>query len=189
MFCFIGNIKKLLFLLILFLIFHGALLAVDNGKIKGLVLDGVTGAPLPYANVFLDSTSFGSSTDLYGKFLILEIPPGSYTISVRYIGYKQQDEPIEVPSGDALEKEFEVKFFDPAPYNPNFDSEKDVDGLKIPWSFYTYVNPPYSNVGPWVKKAKEEHRQGKTIILLLKTDSVCKEYFRFCWHLGKNKNR
>ena len=108
MFCLIGNIKKLLFLLTLFLIFHGALLAVDNGKIKGLVLDEVTGDPLPYANVFLDGTSFGSSTDLYGKFLILEVPPGSYTISVRYIGYKQQDEPIEVPSGDALEKEFRL---------------------------------------------------------------------------------
>ena len=79
---------------------------------------------------------------------------------------------------DALEDEFKVKWFDPCPLNPHFDSEKDVDGLKIPWSFYTFVNPPYSNVKPWVEKAKEEHRQGKTIVLLLKIDSICKDYFK-----------
>ena len=103
-----NNINKLLILCTLFTIFPSELSALDNGKIKGLVLNKVTGNPLPYANVFLDGTSLGSSTDPKGNFLILDVPPGSYTIKIRYIGYKKLDEQIESVEGETLEKQFSL---------------------------------------------------------------------------------
>ena len=102
------DIKQLVFLFTLFLIFPGTLIAQENGRIKGLVLDGVTGKPLPYANVYLEGTSLGSSTDPKGQFLILDIPTGSYTISIRYIGYKKHDEQLEVQDNQVLELNFSL---------------------------------------------------------------------------------
>jgi hypothetical protein len=67
-------------------------------------------------------------------------------------------------------------WFDPCPFNPNFDPIKHVDGLKIEWEDRTFVNPPYSNPLPWVKKAIKEHDKGKTIVMLLKHDSSTRWY-------------
>ena len=64
-------------------------------------------------------------------------------------------------------------WFDPCPLNPNWQ----IDGLNIPWSAQTIVNPPYSNPLPWVEKAIEERDVGgHTIALLLKHDSSTKWY-------------
>ena len=79
---------------------------------------------------------------------------------------------------DSLEKEYGKKFFDPCPLNPHFDKDKDVDGLSVPWKDFTYVNPPYSNVRPWLQKAQKENALGKTIVLLLKVDTLATNYFK-----------
>ena len=67
-------------------------------------------------------------------------------------------------------------WFDPCPFNPNFNIETDVDGLSIEWKDKTYINPPYSNPLKWVEKAIEENKKGKTIAMLLKHDSSTKWY-------------
>ena len=103
-----NSLAYILIFCVFFTIFPAKLSALDNGKIKGLVLDRVTGNPLPYANVFLDGTSLGSSTDPKGNFLILDVPPGSYTIKIRYIGYKKLDQPIELVDGQSFERQFSL---------------------------------------------------------------------------------
>ena len=75
---------------------------------------------------------------------------------------------------EALEREFNTTFFDPCPLNPHWT----IDGLSIPWKPFTFVNPPYSNVRPWLEKAAREHKLGNTVILLLKTETVCRRYFK-----------
>jgi len=66
--------------------------------------------------------------------------------------------------------------FDPCPFNPDFDAVEDADGLRIPWEKRTFVNPPYSDVKPWVLKAIREHERGNTVIMLLKHDTSTKWY-------------
>jgi Ca-activated chloride channel homolog len=58
------------------------------GIIEGKVTDLQTGEPLIGANVFLDSTRLGTSTDVKGFYRILNVPAGSYSITAKYIGYK-----------------------------------------------------------------------------------------------------
>lgn len=65
-------------------------------------------------------------------------------------------------------------WFDPCPFNPEFDNQKDIDGLEISWGLKTFVNPPYSNPLPWVIKAIEENQVGRTVVMLLKHDSSTK---------------
>ena len=53
--------------------------------------------------------------------------------------------------------------FDPCPLAdpPLFD------GLKIEWGGVNFVNPPYSKIKDWCKKAYEEWQKGKTVVMLI----------------------
>ncbi len=65
----------------------------EKTLIKGLVLDALTGYPIPYASVFLKGTSVGTLTDANGKYL-LESGLRSDTISFSFIGYKSESRKI-----------------------------------------------------------------------------------------------
>ena len=58
-----------------------------TGKITGRVIDKATGKPLIGANVILEDTILGAATDIDGRYFILNIPPGTYSIKTRMIGY------------------------------------------------------------------------------------------------------
>lgn len=74
-----------------------------------------------------------------------------------------------------LMKVFE-DWYDPCPLDSDHMFELK-DGLSENWKDKTYVNPPYSNLLPWVKKAIEESKKGKTIVMLLNVDTSTK-WFR-----------
>jgi len=65
----------------------------------------------------------------------------------------------------------DLGYFDPCPYNSEFD------GLKIDWKEKNFVNPPYSKIKYFVDKAIEEHKKGKTVVMLIPFRSDTK-YFR-----------
>lgn len=69
-------------------------------------------------------------------------------------------------------------YFDPCPFNPNWKEGVDLDGLKIAWQKYNFVNPPYSNPKPWVIKAIQENEKGNVVVMLLKHDSSTEWYRR-----------
>ena len=79
-----------------------------SGTIEGLVRDAQTGDPLPGANVMLVKTSLGASTDINGKYTIRDIPPGSYTLRARYVGYKEKELAVQVQEGQAIKQEFKL---------------------------------------------------------------------------------
>jgi hypothetical protein len=66
--------------------------------------------------------------------------------------------------------------FDPCPF-PRPDG---FDGLKVEWGKSNYVNPPFGGYigddgkkkGPtaWARKAIEEHKKGKTVVLVYPID-------------------
>ncbi len=57
------------------------------GEIAGRVLDAVTHEPLPFVNVFLDSTRLGAATANDGSFLLRRVPPGKYRLHLSRLGY------------------------------------------------------------------------------------------------------
>jgi len=58
-----------------------------NGKIAGNIKDAKTGEPLIGANVRLEGTSLGGSTDIEGNYFIINIPPNDYALNVTMVGY------------------------------------------------------------------------------------------------------
>jgi TonB-dependent receptor len=67
-----------------------------NGRITGEVVDNQTGDALPGANLVLKGTSMGASSDLNGRYVISNVPAGTYTLVVTYIGYNSVELPIRL---------------------------------------------------------------------------------------------
>lgn len=61
--------------------------AANTGKIVGAVIDAETGDPLITANVYLEGTYFGATTDEDGFYMILNVPAGTYNLVVDFMGY------------------------------------------------------------------------------------------------------
>ncbi|MEH6680748.1 MAG: TonB-dependent receptor [Sediminicola sp.] len=64
--------------------------AFPQGTITGTVVDSELGDPLPGASVMVKGTTNGVATDFDGNFTI-EVPTGSGTLIVSYIGYISKD--------------------------------------------------------------------------------------------------
>ncbi len=66
--------------------FLGATMAFSQGTITGNVTDGELGIPLPGANVLVQGTSNGTTTDFDGNFTI-EVSRNTGTLVISYIGF------------------------------------------------------------------------------------------------------
>jgi hypothetical protein len=77
-------------LLLLFFVLLQSILVFGQsptGELRGNIYDE-TGLPLIGANVILDNTQKGAVSNSDGLFVINEIPPGTYNLTVSYLGYK-----------------------------------------------------------------------------------------------------
>jgi len=61
-----------------------------------------------------------------------------------------------------LNEEFNFDF-DPCPLSES----PDFNGLEIEWGKSNFVNPPYSKIAVWCKKAYEESLKGNTVVMLI----------------------
>jgi outer membrane receptor protein involved in Fe transport len=58
-----------------------------TGKIAGRVTDTKSGEPLIGANVVVQGTSLGASTDAEGNYFVINVPPGNYDVRATLVGY------------------------------------------------------------------------------------------------------
>jgi len=77
------------------------------GKIKGKIVDAISGDPLPGANVFVPGTSIGGASDFEGNFMVNNVPIGERNIKISYLGYKSKTQLVIIESGRTTF--FEVK--------------------------------------------------------------------------------
>ncbi|MFC1483629.1 TonB-dependent receptor domain-containing protein [Candidatus Neomarinimicrobiota bacterium] len=80
------RLQSLLFSIII-LLFVNLVSAGVTGKISGNVTDARTGEPLIGANIILEGMNQGAATDTQGRYFIINISPGLYTVAARVIGY------------------------------------------------------------------------------------------------------
>ena len=81
------NKLKISVLILLFLTL--GVIAGTTGKIVGTVKDKNTGEPLIGANIVVEGTNLGAATDVDGYFVIINVPPGTYSLRVFYVGYAE----------------------------------------------------------------------------------------------------
>ncbi len=80
--------RKFLLVLFLFISVPVLLKAGTTGKLTGKVVDSNTKEPLPFVNVIIVGTNYGAATDVDGRYIILNIPPGNYSIKAQSVGYQ-----------------------------------------------------------------------------------------------------
>jgi len=72
----------------------------QEGTLAGTVRDAETEEPLPGANVVLEGTDIGTSTNAEGAFRLGEVPPASYTVRVSFVGYESRLREVTVRAGE-----------------------------------------------------------------------------------------
>ncbi len=77
-----------------------------SGMIKGVVYDARSGKGLPFANVYLEGTKIGTSTDESGFFVLKNVPPGDYQITATMLSYKPQTQKVKVKDGETVTIDF-----------------------------------------------------------------------------------
>ncbi len=83
----------------LLLLVGSVLVAQERGSIQGSVTDAGTGKPLAGANIIIQETGQGTSSDAQGVFSFADLQPGTYTLTVRYVGYTPTTQRIDIRAG------------------------------------------------------------------------------------------
>lgn len=78
------------FLLVVCLIGYACIAAAQTGKLVGHVIDASTQKPLPFANVYVNNTTIGTTTNDKGEFSLQHLPVGTTEIVCSFIGYSPQ---------------------------------------------------------------------------------------------------
>lgn len=62
---------------------------LSQTKITGLIIDGEFNEPLPFANVIVEGSSIGATSNFDGVYII-DLPKGTYNIFFSFIGYESK---------------------------------------------------------------------------------------------------
>jgi len=124
--------KFLLFVCFLFML-QSALFSQKNpsGTISGFVYDNSNGEALPGANIFIENTYWGSSTNVSGYYVIPNIPVGEYVLIGDYLGYKTFRQLIKIGSDEnkKLNLSLELEPLEIETIVVSADSERTVEKL------------------------------------------------------------
>lgn len=77
------------------------------GSIAGAVTDA-QGSPIIGAQVLIDAIRKGAISGPGGSYVIPEVPPGTYTVRVRMIGYRPQEAQVTVSAGASATQNFSL---------------------------------------------------------------------------------
>ena len=86
-----------------------ALVFAQLGTVKGIVLDESLDEPLPGVNVYLEGARLGAATGADGRFVIDDVPAGSYRLAARLLSYETLYQKIEVTAGATVEVTFRLR--------------------------------------------------------------------------------
>jgi len=107
--------KKLSILIVLQFIATTFILA-QTGIIKGRVYNSINNDPVMFANVVIEGTTKGATTDIEGNYEITALEPGIYNVKVTYIGFKDKTE-------------YEIEITNSKPYMVNIAMDEQTENL------------------------------------------------------------
>src|SRR5690606_12187514 len=83
---------------IFLVIFSQGVTAQETFTVSGIVQ--TQSEPLPFANVYIEGTSKGTTTNLNGVYTLNELLPRSYTLRVSHTGYRTQRKNFNILNKD-----------------------------------------------------------------------------------------
>ena len=83
--------------------------ARQTGSVTGTVRDAGSGAPLAAVTVTVVGTRFSGATQADGRYAISGVPPGSYRLRARLLGYAPADTSVVVQDGQEIVADFGLR--------------------------------------------------------------------------------
>ncbi|MBC7789181.1 MAG: TonB-dependent receptor, partial [Anaerolineae bacterium] len=65
--------------------------SAQTGKISGVATDASTGQPVEGVQISLRGTGYGAITQANGRYFLISVPPGTYSVLARRIGYQSTE--------------------------------------------------------------------------------------------------
>ena len=90
-------------------VLFAALLVVPSlsaQQITGRVLDQRSGQPLSAVQVFVAGSGIGALSQQNGRYLLLNVPAGTHTLTAQRIGYRDQTVEVTVAAGETMVRDF-----------------------------------------------------------------------------------
>lgn len=78
----------------------------SDANIVGHVI--ANGEHLPFANIYIEGTNYGTTTDITGHYQMVNLPEGEFTIVASMIGYTPVKRTVLLKSGTTTEVKFEL---------------------------------------------------------------------------------
>ena len=73
----------------------------QNGNIQGIITDD-NGITVPGATVLIEQLKKGAVSDFDGKFTIVDVPEGSFTLLIQYLGYADYEEDVVLKASETV---------------------------------------------------------------------------------------
>ncbi|MBW6534319.1 MAG: TonB-dependent receptor [Mariniphaga sp.] len=89
------------------LIVHSFALDNTDAVIIGHVVS--RGEHIPFVNIYLEDTNYGTTTDVTGHYMMVDLPEGEFVLVARMVGYKIQKKPVTLKAGETIEVNFELE--------------------------------------------------------------------------------
>lgn len=75
----------------------------QSGMVTGVVTDATTGETIPAVTIQLIELSLGTATNVDGEYTIINVPSGTYTLQVTFVGYRTFTTEITVGPGEIVQ--------------------------------------------------------------------------------------
>jgi TonB-linked SusC/RagA family outer membrane protein len=79
------------------------------GTLTGTVTDADTHEPVASVAIVVENTRLGAMTDTDGRYRLANVPPGTYTVSARRIGYSKATQSVTVPASGEVTVDFALQ--------------------------------------------------------------------------------
>lgn len=101
-------LKKIIAPVVIFLLWIPLAIG-QTGSVEGTVADKNTGETLPGANVYIEGTTTGVSSDINGYYKLENIPVGEISLVISYVGYKSITQLVTVVEGRTATLDFQIE--------------------------------------------------------------------------------
>jgi outer membrane receptor for ferrienterochelin and colicins len=67
------------------------------------------GRHIPFVNIYLEGTTYGTATDETGHYIMVDLPVGKFNLVARMVGYKTKKVPVTLKANETIEVKFELE--------------------------------------------------------------------------------
>jgi outer membrane receptor for ferrienterochelin and colicins len=100
--------NKITYILPFFLLSTNLIFSQETGNLSGTVVDMNTNEPVVEANITVQNTKRGTTTDFNGRFNISNLEIGKYIIKISHVGYTTLEQEIDIEANKTIDLIFKL---------------------------------------------------------------------------------